>query len=265
MIKYSVVIPMYNNEGTIEKTIQSVINQTKYDLIDEIIVVNDGSTDKSLEIVNSLILEKNSKIKILNKTNGGASSARNVGIKNTRNEYIALLDADDVWLPNKLEIQNEILEKYTDIKVLGSNRIGEIIKYGTKITDSIYRISPFRYCIKNWPCTPSIIFRKSLFKNDLYFNESMTHAEEGIFFLEVASCFGLYYTIEPLVFCGDGKPTYGHSGLSKKLKKMHKGIKMMHEIASEKGYISFFQRKILDCYEDIKYLKRIFVSKNRRK
>ena len=59
MIKYSVVIPMYNNEGTIEKTIQSVINQTKYDLIDEIIVVNDGSTDKSLEIVNSLILEKN--------------------------------------------------------------------------------------------------------------------------------------------------------------------------------------------------------------
>lgn len=265
MIKYSVVIPMYNNEKTIRKVIQSVVNQTRYDLIDEIIIVNDGSIDKSADIVEEIINLGNSKIKMVNKSNGGAASARNVGIKLARNNYVALLDADDEWLPNKLEVQNSIFELYPYIHALGSNRVGETVKHGKNINDSIYKISPFDYCVKNWPCTPSIIFEKTLFKDDEYFNESMTHAEEGVFFLDLAaSNSGLYYTVEPLVFCGDGKPAYGHSGLSGNLKKMHKGVKLMHSIAMKKGYISFFQNLVLNWYENIKYIRRIIITKRNK-
>ena len=266
MIKYSVVIPMYNNENTIKKAIQSVVNQTRYDLVDEIIIIDDGSIDKSSNVVETIIGLGNYKIKLINKSNGGAASARNLGIRLAKNNYVALLDADDEWLPNKLEIQNSIIENHPYIHALGSNRVGEIIKHGENINDSIYKISPFDYCVKNWPCTPSIIFEKMLFKNDEYFNESMTHAEEGVFFLDLAaSNSGLYYTVEPLVFCGGGKPAYGYSGLSGNLKKMHEGVKMMHRIARKRGYISHFQNLMLNCYENIKYLRRIILTYIRKR
>lgn len=257
MEKISVVIPMYNSQETILKALESVINQSRYDLIDEIIVVDDGSTDDSFVIVSKFKEERKcEKIKLLHQKNQGASSARNLGIKSASHNFIALLDADDVWLDNKIEIQSNILLQNPFIKALGTNRKDEDIKYGEKIDTNLYKINPFQYCIKNWPCTPSIIFDKRVFNENSFFEESMTHAEEGLFFLYLSVNVGLYYCSMPLVYCGDGKPVFGHSGLSGNLMKMHKGINKMLKEACQKKYISKIQYIFLRIYENMKYVRR---------
>jgi glycosyltransferase involved in cell wall biosynthesis len=104
----SVIIPAYNAEKEISKTIQSVLNQTLTDY--EIIVVNDGSTDGTL---NKLDVFGN-KIRVVDQLNGGVSKARNVGIDISKGKYIAFLDSDDLWHPSKLAIQFELMENNKD-------------------------------------------------------------------------------------------------------------------------------------------------------
>jgi len=103
----SVVIPLYNKALYIKDTIKNVLNQTYQEF--ELIVVNDGSQDKGAEIVKSF---NDSRIRLINKANGGVSSARNVGIKEAKYDYIAFLDADDEWLPNHLEEINKLIVDY---------------------------------------------------------------------------------------------------------------------------------------------------------
>lgn len=108
----SVIIPTYNRESTITRAIRSVINQQdelnkSYQI--EIIIVDDCSSDNTLEIVKKINF-KNIKIIALEK-NVGANSARNIGIKAATGKYIAFQDSDDEWLPKKLQIQLDIFEK----------------------------------------------------------------------------------------------------------------------------------------------------------
>ncbi|MBO5371387.1 MAG: glycosyltransferase family 2 protein [Lachnospiraceae bacterium] len=256
-MKYSVVIPLYNSEKTIIKTLKSVMNQTRLDLIDEIVIVDDGSTDLSVKIINDYIAkEKIDIVKIVSQENKGAASARNKGISLAKNEFIALLDADDEWKKQKLEFQNKIFETNKNVKALGSNREGEMIHLGKKTEEGIFKISPFQYCIKNWPCTPSLIFDKSIFDGRNPFPEDMSHAEEGLFFLELAYKVGLYYLKDELVLCGGGKRAFGASGLSGNIKKMHLGVNEMIKRAEKRGYIKRNQVFILLAYEYLKYIRR---------
>lgn len=263
MRQYSVVIPAYNCEDTIIDAIQSVENQTRYDLVKEIMIVNDGSKDKTEPTVNEYMrTHPNHKVILVNKENGGAASARNMGIKKASCDYIALLDSDDEWLPNKLEIQNEIMDNHPEIKALGTNRSGENIHYGTQVEDQLYKLSCFQYCVKTWPCTPSIVFDRRCFKQSA-FDASFTHAEEGLFFLYLAHEVGLYYVSLELVYCGRGKESYGVSGLSGNLKKMHQGVLLMQKEAYKKGYIGFFQYVFVHVLERVKYVRRKMIVKAR--
>lgn len=99
-IKISVVIPVYNVEKYIKECIESVINQTFKDI--EIIVANDGSKDNSIKIVEEYLYDK--RIKIINQENGGAASARNIGMKEAKGKYIYFIDSDDF-------IENNVLEE----------------------------------------------------------------------------------------------------------------------------------------------------------
>lgn len=101
----SVIIPTYNRAHLIDRAIQSVSNQTYHDF--EIIVVDDASTDNTEEIVKSFNDEKI--IYLRHETNRGAQAARNTGIKAARGDWIAFLDSDDEWLPEKLELQSKVL------------------------------------------------------------------------------------------------------------------------------------------------------------
>ena len=111
-MRISVVIPMYNSESTIKRALDSVLNQTMRP--EQVIVVDDCSTDRSVEIVEQYAKEKGIIRLICCDYNGGAQKARNIGIKATDNSpdmWIAFLDADDEWLENKLELQIEYLRK----------------------------------------------------------------------------------------------------------------------------------------------------------
>lgn len=98
MKKVSVIIPVYNAEKYVAATIKSVLSQTYENF--EIIIVDDGSPDNSIEVCK---LFKDSRIKIIRQKNKGLAGARNTGIRHAQGDYLAFIDADDMWLPEKLE------------------------------------------------------------------------------------------------------------------------------------------------------------------
>ncbi len=111
----SVIIPAYNAEEYVGRAIDSVLAQTRQP--DEIIVVDDGSTDNTAEVIKSY----GSKVCFIHQENGGASVARNTGIEAARSKWIAFLDADDEWLPEKLQLQIEHLRCNSDLVWTYSN------------------------------------------------------------------------------------------------------------------------------------------------
>ncbi|MBP3846437.1 glycosyltransferase [bacterium] len=115
MPKVSVIIPVYNVEKYLRECLESVVNQTLKDI--EIICVNDGSTDNSLDILNEFS-NKDNRVKIINKTNGGLSSARNAGMAAAQGEFIGFLDSDDYIDLNFYEsLYNRAKETNSDIVV----------------------------------------------------------------------------------------------------------------------------------------------------
>lgn len=108
--KISIVIPTFNRAHLIKKAIESVLSQTFEDF--EIIIVDDGSTDNTSEIINNLQDERINYIKL--EKNSGSCAARNKGIKISKGEWIAFLDSDDFWLPTKLEKQVNFIPKLSN-------------------------------------------------------------------------------------------------------------------------------------------------------
>src|SRR5271170_1724815 len=109
---FSVVIPVFNGGEYLERAIASVLRQTLRDF--EVIVVDDGSTDGA---VDRAMLIKDSRLTILSQPNAGAPTALNRGVSAARGEYIAFLDADDLWAPDKLQRQAESLIAHPEVDV----------------------------------------------------------------------------------------------------------------------------------------------------
>ncbi len=113
---FSVVVPLYNKAAHVKLCLNSILNQKFTDF--EIIVVNDGSTDNSLNMVLSM---SNPKIRVIDKKNEGVSSARNVGIREAKGKFIAFLDADDYWLPDFLTEIRLLHNLEPSAVILGTN------------------------------------------------------------------------------------------------------------------------------------------------
>jgi glycosyltransferase involved in cell wall biosynthesis len=162
----SVVIAVLNGAKTIRRAVDSALGQTWKDR--EIIVVDDGSTDKTFEILRAY----GDTIRVIRQSNHGVSVARNIGIEQAKGDYIAFLDADDEWLPQKLDIQLGILRAMPDVGLLGGGtewlrehqrrlrvpRCGEIeitsLLWSNPIctTTAIIRASVLRECgLRFWP------------------------------------------------------------------------------------------------------------------
>ena len=109
MVLVSVVIPLYNKKNYIGRAIRSVMMQTIEDF--EIIIIDDGSIDGSGDVVKTFL---DSRIRLISQENQGVSIARNNGVRNSRADFIAFLDADDEWLPRQLEALLRLRKKYPE-------------------------------------------------------------------------------------------------------------------------------------------------------
>ena len=125
----SVIIPLYNKEQTIYKTLFSVLNQTSRNF--EIIIVDDGSTDGSVQIIKNNFYD--SRIRLIMQQNKGVSSARNNGAKHSKGEWIVFLDADDIWFPNYIEIMYNAINMNPQADMIGC--ASYVVDY---ITNTIY-------------------------------------------------------------------------------------------------------------------------------
>ena len=120
---FSVIIPVYNGAKFIDNAIKSVFSQTCQDF--ELIIVNDGSSDETMDVLKKY--EDNQKIKIISQQNSGVSIARNNGFNASEGEYIAFLDADDVWHANHLEVMGDLIQKYPDAGLYGTFTRTELV------------------------------------------------------------------------------------------------------------------------------------------
>lgn len=113
---FSVIIPLYNKKQFVSRSIESVLNQSFIDF--EIIVVDDGSIDGGGEFVAA---QYGPKIRLIRQANQGVSAARNTGIQHANFDYLAFLDADDVWHPDFLFWMHFVLEKFPEVRMAGSS------------------------------------------------------------------------------------------------------------------------------------------------
>ena len=195
----SVVLPAYNSEAFVRSTIESVLKQTFRDF--ELIVIDDGSVDDTARIMSSY----GDQLRYILKKNGGQSSARNVGIKMARGEYIAFIDHDDIWFDNKLELQLKEMAfsesvgmvtcgaiTFTDNEELGS----ETPKVNDLGRDAVLN----KLLIGNFlgSCSKALVKRKC-FQEVGLFDESLKMAEDWDMWFRIAKCYDIRSIELPLI------------------------------------------------------------------
>lgn len=259
-IKVSVIIPVYNSEKTIENTIKSILSQTAVANILEIIIVNDGSTDNSNKVIESISKISKVPMKIINQKNQGVSVARNKGVQESNARWIAFCDSDDVWSREKLAIQLKCL-KENEISFLGTGLIGYNPKIGKLCNGNLYSLNIKQLLTKTWPQTSTVILEKSIFEKCEGFPEKQKYAEDGNLWIKCLQLCKIYYIREELVNYGNGKEMFGSVGLSSNIKEMHLGVlKNIHDAYSLRliNAIFFF---LFTNLEKIKYLRRVVITK----
>jgi glycosyltransferase involved in cell wall biosynthesis len=197
----SVIIPTYNRANYIKKSLQSAVSQTVRDI--EIIIINNYSTDNTLEVISSF---NDTRIKIINFKNGGViAKSRNQGMVQSTGRYIAFLDDDDIWCPDKLELQIEYLESHPEFGAVYSNAIiidekdnrkGYLIKRGQAKEGQIFQ----HLLGGNFITILTVLMRRELLESIGLFNEepSLIAVEDYEYWMRTAFKFGFGYISKPL-------------------------------------------------------------------
>ena len=194
---FSIVIPLYNKEHTIARTLTSVVAQTYTEF--EVVIVNDGSTDNGVEVVNDFTSD--SRVRIINQNNQGVSSARNKGVASAKYNYIAFLDGDDEWLPGYLEKMKEAIELYPKCGMyccagMYKENVDEVIsfrlakKYKDKITIVNYFENPHVFS----HTSATIVYKEEFIKCGGFPYGMSKNQDFALFYLLALSA--------PVVYCG---------------------------------------------------------------
>lgn len=207
----TVIIPAYNAEQTLEKAVESVFEQTCK--VEKIIIIDDGSKDKTLQIAESLkdksLLSKDlPEINVISIKNSGVSHARNIGIKESNTIYISFLDSDDSWHSQKIEKQLKIFEENKDVALVSTS---STVK--NRFSNKIKIISYWHLLMRNHVITSSAMAKTSTLKSIL-FDEDLKRAEDYNLWLKIGKTGKMFFIDEKLVFFAD-KQTFGQTGLSK--------------------------------------------------
>ena len=192
----SVIVPTYNRAQQLPRALDSILCQSCSPK--EIIVVDDGSTDETSALMTSEYPE----IVFIQQQNTGVSSARNVGIKRASGDWIAFLDSDDEWLPEKLEIQMKALYENPEIKICHTNEIW--IRNGKRVNPKKKHEKfggwIFQKCLPLCCISPSsVIIHKSIFKEIGLFDYSLPVCEDYDLWLRITARNPVLYIEEPFL------------------------------------------------------------------
>ncbi|WP_369997944.1 glycosyltransferase family 2 protein [Winogradskyella sp.] len=206
---FSVVVTVYNKSNFIESTLKSVLNQSFKRF--ELIVVNDGSTDNSVELIKTF---KDSRLQLITTRNQGASNSRNLGIEKANCDYIALLDGDDTWDLEYLKTVSEAIAKFPDEKIYAtavSQKYNERIiplKYNIE-QNAIFGVHNYFKASREHSIitSSSVVFHKSILKKSGLFDSSIVSGQDTDLWIR----FGMQSNV---VFINKQLVTYNHSNMS---------------------------------------------------
>lgn len=195
----SAIIPTYNCQAYIEQTVSGILAQSYQDF--EVIVVDDGSRDRTCDIVRRMIREVDPRIRLIEQSNAGVCRARNRGIQEARGRFICLLDHDDYWFPHKLEQQVRTLEGRPEVGVVYANFLNwhpaaegyaepASFDSGEEGNDSIdgdfsgwiYH----QFLLDCWMLTSTAMFRQSVFSDCGTFDEGLPYSEDWDLWLRIS-------------------------------------------------------------------------------
>ena len=253
--KISIVIPTYNQAEYLQEAIESVFSQTYKNT--EIIIIDDGSTDNTLKVVNSF---NDNKIIFIQQRNKGASSARNTGIKEANGEYIAFLDSDDLWLKDKLRKQIDFMRENQKVGLLGTGCF-QVIDTNKMIYKKIFphkneilqkdliKYNPF--------IQSSVMVRKNVFNDIGLYDEKFKESEDYDLWLRIAQKYKIANLKQALV-----TKKYSKAGLSKNKdsKQLYFALKARKNAISRKQYPKSYYIYILKSWIFMKmpfFIRRI--------
>ena len=211
----SVIIPTFNRAYLLDRAIKSVLSQTYNNY--EIILVDDGSEDKTSEVIESF----GKHVRFFRIPHSGVSKARNTGIENAKGDWISFLDSDDYWLPQKLEKQMDYLDDNPEYRVCHTDEIW--IKNGTRINQGKKHIKHagwfFLPSLSLCLISPStVIIHREVLDNVGNFDEDFEYVEDYELWLRITSKYPIGYIGEKLIV-----KTGGHSDqLSKRIDSIEK-------------------------------------------
>lgn len=256
-IKVSVITPTYNDEQFISETINSVLNQTHQNL--ELIIIDDCSTDNTRLLISKI---KDSRLRFIkNKSNFGPAYCRNLGIKESRGEYIAFLDGDDVWEPTKIEnqltfmVQNSYDFCYSNFEWINekSEKIG-VLKTGPKVvTKKMFKKSDYIGCL-------TAIYKKSIYP-DLRIPEDIYKRNDYALWLLLSQKCDCYLLDETLAYYRKRESSVS----SKKKSHLFKYHVVLYQKLFNYKTLTAFYYSIINVFyyfiRKLKYTKRYTITK----
>ena len=196
MIEFSVVIPVYNRKSLIRRALESVLNQSY--LASQVVVVDDGSTDGTSDMLQS----EYPQVTVIRQEYQGVSAARNKGIVNCRSDWVAFLDSDDEWQPEKLEKQALWLNENSGYQICHCDEIW--IHNGVRVNQKVKHAKSggwiFLHCLPLCVVSPSaVVINRIVFHKVGVFDESLPVCEDYDLWLRITSQFPVGFVNEQLV------------------------------------------------------------------
>lgn len=257
----SVVIPVYNSGLSAVESIRSVLAQSYP--ISEIVVVDDGSSDDSLEILD-LNFKNNPLVTIYSQENSGAGNARTYGAMRSSADLVAFLDSDDCWISNKIELQVAFFMRDLTIGLVGSltNMRGN---YSLINLDSNYRqITVNNLIFKNYFQTSTVLIKNNVLRDVGYFPLNRRYGDEGDLFIRIAAKYKCILLNQVLVDYAHGKAGFAVSGISSHIFSMEFYELVNLCLAFKRKNINFFYFMNATTFSILKFVRRLLIYFKKR-
>lgn len=268
----SIIVPVYNVESYFPKCIESICNQTYYNL--EIILVDDGSTDESGTMCDQYA-QKDKRIKVIHKKNGGLADARNVGIEVATGEYLAFVDSDDYIHPQMYEIFYRGIQKnnaqmavcqFQDVeenevcfKTLKHKKEWIIIES----EDEKFKYSLGDYTTVCFTVAWNKLYRAELFK-DIRYPYGKIHEDEFTTYKIIELCNKIVYTDEILYYYVQRKDSITHLILDERRLLCLNAYQERMELYQQKARYDWYERMLFLYRLKLLYWTEIYIERNRK-